>query len=192
MSSNRNGTAQNQYTLTNDAAVAAHQTLQLSSQMAAIINVAGDLDLDDGTTILAIAHRDLTMNDGGGVFFVAGEDFHLINGGCAGVAAGRDFAMHNGGCGFVLAGRDLHFANGEGAVSVAGQRATATGHQSVLVAARDVALQQSTAGVVVAGHVTLDGDATVVVEVTPERIAGALVGLIFYVPVRLLQKLRGK
>ena len=41
-----------------------------------------------------------------------------------------------------------------------------------------------------AGNVTLDGGATVVVEVTPERVAGALVGLLFYLPVRLLQRLR--
>ena len=41
-----------------------------------------------------------------------------------------------------------------------------------------------------AGNVTPDGSATVVVEVTPERVAGALVGLIFYLPVRLLQKLQ--
>ena len=187
MAEHQNGTAQTQHTPT--ATAAAHPALQLSGQVAAVVNTAGDLHLDDSNTLVAIAHQNVSFNDGGGVLFVAGEDFHLTNGGCAAIVAGRDFALRNGGSGFVLAGRDVSFANGEGAITVAGQRATAVGHQSAFIAAREVELHQSKAGVIVAGNVTLDGGATVVVEVTPERIAGALVGLLFYLPVRLLQNL---
>lgn len=189
MAAHQNGMAQNQRTLTGDTTTAARPALQLSGQLAAVVNAAGDLQLDDSNTFVAIAHQNVAFNDGGGVAFIAGEDFHLTNGGGAGIVAGRDFALRNGGCGFVLAGRDVSFANGEGAISVAGQRTTAAGHQSAFIAARAVELQQSKAGVIVAGNVTLDGSATVVVEVTPERIAGALIGLIFYLPMRLLQKL---
>lgn len=191
MAAHQNGTAQNQRTPTNAATAVTHPALQLSGQVAAVVNAAGDLHLDDSNTFVAIAHQNVTFNDGGGVVFVAGKDFQLTNGGCAGIAAGRDFALRNGGSGFVLAGRDVSFANGEGAITVAGQRATAAGHQSAFIAAREVELHQSKAGVIVAGNVTLDGGATVVVEVTPERVAGALVGLLFYLPVRLLQRLRG-
>ena len=191
MAEHQNGTAQTQHT-PSDAAAAAHPAPQLSGQVEAVVNTAGDLHLDDSNTLVAIAHQNVSFNDGGGVLFVAGEDFHLTNGGCAAIVAGRDFALRNGGSGFVLAGRDVSFANGEGAITVAGQRATAVGHQSAFIAAREVELHQSKAGVIVAGNVTLDGGATVVVEVTPERVAGALVGLLFYLPVRLLQKLQGK
>lgn len=160
--------------------------------VAAVVNVAGDLHLEDSAALFASANHNLTLNDGGGSVFVAGEDFHFTNGGCAGVVAGRDFSLRNGGCGFVLAGRDVSIANGKGAVNLAGQRAATAGHQSALIAAREVALHQSKAGVIVAGNVTLAGDATVVIEVTPERVAGAIVGLLFYLPVRLLQALQGK
>jgi hypothetical protein len=190
MAAHQNGTAQTQHTPISTAV--AHPERQLSGQVAAVVNAASDLHLDDSNTFVAIAHQNVSFTDGGGVVFVAVEDFQLTNGGCAGIVTGRDFTLRNGGCGFVLAGRDVSFANGEGAISVAGQRATAAGHQSAIIAAREVELQQSKAGVIVAGNVTLDGNATVVVEVTPERVAGALVGLLFYLPVRLLQKLQGK
>ena len=189
MAEHQNGTAQTQHTPT--ATAAAHPALQLSGQVAAVVNTAGDLHLDDSNTLVAIAHQNVTFNDGGGVLFVAGEDFHLTDGGCAAIVAGRDFALRNGGSGFILAGRDITLHNGEGGVVVAAQGASATGHQSTLVAGREVNLHQSSAGFVLAGNVTLDGNATVVVEITPERIAGAIVGLIFYLPVRLLQRSRG-
>ena len=91
----------------------------------------------------------------------------------------------------MVAGRDVNFTNGESAISVAGQRATVASHQSAVIAAREVEMHASRAGVIIAGNVRLDGGATLVVEVTPERIAGAIIGLIFYAPVRLLQRLRG-
>jgi hypothetical protein len=192
MTVQHNGTALPTATIPPDAPASMSRARQhLAGQLAAVVNAAGDLQLDDSNTLVAVARQNVAFNDGGGVAFIAGEDFHLTNGGCAGIVAGRDFTLRNGGCGFVLAGRDVSFANGEGAISVAGQRITAAGHQSAIIAARDVELHQSKAGVVIAGNVTLDGSATVVVEVTPERVAGALVGLIFYLPVRLLQKLQG-
>lgn len=192
MTAQHNGTTHPTATKPPDAPVSTSRSGErLASQVAAVVNTTGDLHLDDSNMLIAVAHQNMSLNDGGGMVLVAGEDFHLTNGGCAGVAAGRDFALRNGGCGFVLAGRDVNFANGEGAISVAGQRTTAAGHQSALIAAREVELHQSKAGVIVAGTVTLDGSATVIVEVTPERIAGALVGLMFYLPVRLLQKLHG-
>lgn len=192
MVAHQTGTTQNQRTPRSGATAAAHPAQQLSGQVAAVINTTGDLQIDDSNTFVAIAHQNMSFNDGGGVVFVAGEDFHLTNGGCGGIVAGHDFALRNGGCGFVLAGHDVSFANGEGAVSVAGQRATTISHQSAVIAAREVEMHASRAGVIIAGNVRLDGGATVVVEVTPERIAGALIGLIFYAPVRLLQRLRGQ
>lgn len=193
MTAQHNGSTLATATKPPDASTPMTRTRQrLASQVAAVVNTAGDLQLDDSNMLIAVAHQNMSFNDGGGVVFVAGEDFHLTNGGGAGIVAGRDFALRNGGCGFVLAGRDVSFATGEGAISVAGQRTTAAGHQSAFIAAREVDLHQSKAGVIVAGNVTLDGSATVVVEVTPERIAGAIVGLMFYLPVRLLLKLQGR
>ena len=86
MAAHQNGTAQNQRTPTGAATAAAHPALQFSGQVAAVVNAAGDLHLDDSNTFVAIAHQNVTFNDGGGVAFVAGEDFQLTNGGCAGSA----------------------------------------------------------------------------------------------------------
>lgn len=50
-------------------------------------------------------------------------------------------------------------------------------------------LHESQAGVIVAGNVTLNGNAKVAIEISPERFASAIVGLAFYLPMRLARKL---
>lgn len=189
MSAHKNGATKPNPTQPAIPVNASPQPGHRESQVAAVVNVTGDLHIDDGTMLLAVAHQNLTLNDGGGSVFVAGQDFALTNGGAGAMVAGRDFVLRNGGTGFAVAGRDLSISNGESTVAVAGEQAIATAYNSALIAARTVTLHESRAGVIVAGNVTLNGNAKIAIEITPERVAGAIVGLVFYLPVRLLQQL---
>ena len=146
------------------AAAPAAET-RMEKQVTGLIQVGGDLRADECQALVAVAGHDLTLTNGGGALFVAGNDFTLTNGGAGIIATRGDLALTNGGCGVLVAGGDVTLAT--------------SGAQG-----------DGSTGLVIARSVTLEGKAAVIVEITPERVAGAIVGLALFLPMVIWRRLR--
>lgn len=166
------------------------ETVSLTESVAGHINVGQNATLTNSTVGFVRTGTNMELRDGGATIVVAGGDFSLLNGGAGVLVAGRDLTLTNGGGGFLTAGRDLTVTNGSGGVQSTAQTLRMENGASFLAAGRTVEIKQGSAvGLVLSGQTTIAPGAQVTVSITPHGLAGAVVGLAFFLPVQIWRRL---
>lgn len=168
------------------------ETIHLSGAYAGSVQAGGDVDLQDSYAFAVTAGNDVWASDAGGTIFAAGRDVHLENGGGAIFSAGRDVKLKNGGAALFWAGHDVHASAAPASAQVAGNAVRTDQPGSLLVAAREAYVKAGTVGVVLAGKANIAPESRVLVAITPENLAGVLVGLTCFLPLQLWRRLRGR
>jgi hypothetical protein len=165
--------------------------VHLHGATAGSVQAGRDLEMQDSYAFAVMCGNDVHATDAGGTIFAAGRDVHVENGGGAIFTAGRDVKLKNGGAALLWAGHDLTASAAPAAAQVAGNVVRTDEPGSLLVAAREAYVKAGTVGVVLAGKANFAPETRVLVTISPDNLAGALVGLACFLPVQLWRRLRG-
>lgn len=135
---------------------------------------------------LAVAGQQMEFMNGGGSTFIAGQDVNLTNSGARFMIAGRDVKVTNGGGGVLFAGRDVHVGEPNAAIQIAGNALESEGKGGLFLAGHQVRVRGGFVGVVFSANTTLEGDARVLLDLSPRGVVKTIMGLVA-APIALLR-----